>query len=100
MLQAAEVLRHEAPLPPGGGGAGSWYLVQFLHRLLDFRRPDVESVARMVGCPPEEIKWRMPFGNEELSPFWYLRLPGGDAMVQKVAERTMLTKVDKCNQQR
>jgi tRNA (guanine10-N2)-methyltransferase len=51
-------------------GDGSWFLSYFVHRLLDFRLPDVEAVAEMVGCPPSSMKWQRPHGNEDLSPFW------------------------------
>ncbi len=66
-MARAQVLRHDEPLPSGGD---PWYLCYFIHRLLDFRLPDVESVAEAVGCGVDSVKWRMPYGNEEMSPFW------------------------------
>ena len=73
---------------------GRWYLSYFIHRLLDFRLPDVESVAETLGCSLQrgDVAWRRPHGDEELSPFWYLRLPSED-MARQVADRAMLTRV-------
>ena len=62
--------------------------MQLIHRLLDFRRPDIEAVASMLGF---DIAWRRPYGNDEFSPYWYIRLPSEEAAV-KMAERTILTR--------
>ncbi|KAG1669595.1 hypothetical protein FOA52_006368 [Chlamydomonas sp. UWO 241] len=85
--------------PPSSSGSRAategaddlWYLVYFVHRLLDFRLPDVEAVASSVGVPVGRVAWRQPFGDEFMSPCWYIRLPS-DAVVQQVAERSMLTR--------
>ena len=42
---SAPSLAH-APSEPGG----PWVLCYFLHRYLDFRVPEVESLAEMAGC--------------------------------------------------
>ncbi len=70
-----------------------WYLCYFLHRLLDFRIPDVESVLEMLGLSlDQQVKWRLPCGGEHYSPFWYIRLPS-EEVVRQLADRAMLTRV-------
>lgn len=66
-MARAQLLRYEDALPAGGD---PWFLCYFLHRLLDFRLADMESVAETVGCPVDSMAWRMPCGNEAMSPFW------------------------------
>lgn len=72
--------------------SGKEYLAFFIHRLLDFRRPELESVANSVGCKDEQLQWRAPAGDVEHSPFWYLTLPSEDVAVE-VSKRMILTKV-------
>ncbi|EFJ46403.1 hypothetical protein VOLCADRAFT_62647 [Volvox carteri f. nagariensis] len=72
--------------------SGREYLAYFVHRLLEFRKPELESLAQTVGCKAEEIRWRAPAGDVEHSPFWYLTLPSEDAALQ-ISKRMILTKM-------
>lgn len=46
----------------------------------------------MAGCRTEELRWRMPAGDVEESPFWYMTLPSEEA-VTDIGKRMLLTKV-------
>lgn len=105
MSYARASVSNNCEILPGDAGGGSastdsstqaaqknWYLCYFIHHLLNFRISDVESVVEMLGCPLEDIAWRRPHGDAEVSPFWYLRLPSED-LARRVADRTMLTRV-------
>ena len=89
------------------------YLCYFVHRYLDFRRPEVEaqlplalsssSASLAAGHKPcssgrtpanSPAQWREPFGGHQDSPFWYLRLPS-EEVAQRLCERTMLIKVSR-----
>ncbi len=71
--------------------AGREYLAYFLHRHLDFRLPELES---LIDFEEREISytWRKPFGETLYSPFWYLRLPSDDT-AKKLCNRVLLLKV-------
>ncbi len=69
------------------------YLCHFLHRHLDFRLSELESLAALAGVGP--IQWEAPPGGEPLSPFWRVHLPD-DAAARRVAERSMLLKARLC----
>lgn len=66
------------------------YLCYFLHRHLDFRLSEVESVAAMYGC--SSLKWHEPFGGGKYSPFWYVDLPSQE-IARQIAARSLLVKV-------
>ncbi|GAX79848.1 hypothetical protein CEUSTIGMA_g7288.t1 [Chlamydomonas eustigma] len=89
-MRGAEVLRNPGRVLRNEGGS-SWYMCYFLHRLLDFRVPDVESVISMLGYTLDLVQWQLPHGNEPFSPFWYLRLPNIE-LPRLIADRAMLTK--------
>ncbi|GIL78953.1 hypothetical protein Vretimale_203 [Volvox reticuliferus] len=72
--------------------SGKEYLTYFVHRLLEFRRPELESIAQTAGCKDEQLQWRAPAGDVDHSPFWYLTLPSEDAAVQ-ISKRMILTKM-------
>lgn len=72
--------------------SGKEYLCYFLHRLLDFRRPEFESVAELAGCTQDQLRWRMPAGDLEHSPFWYVTLPSEET-AKSIGQRALLTKV-------
>ncbi len=83
----------ERPIDDDGPStSGREYLTQFVHRLLDYRRPELESLAEMASCRTEELRWRMPAGDVEESPFWYMTLPSEET-VQQIGKRMLLTKV-------
>lgn len=67
------------------------YLCYFLHRLLDFRIPEVESLAQGAGCHPQDVQWKAPVGGDAWSPFWYLKLPS-EAVAQRIASRSLLVR--------
>eukprot|EP00884_Botryococcus_braunii_P007411 jgi/Botrbrau1/16671/Bobra.0068s0087.1 len=71
------------------------YLCYFYHRHLDFRIPEVESLAEMAGvCSTSKghsLCWRKPHEGIEMAPMWYLRLPSEDA-ARFIAERSILVK--------
>eukprot|EP00798_Chlamydomonas_sp_ICE-L_P004995 gene4995-34779_t len=84
----AQVVKNEVL---NAGGAGEWFLVHFIHRYLDFRVPDFESVANYFGVPTTELTWRMPYGNEFMSPYWHVKLRS-EEMAFNISERSMLTR--------
>lgn len=67
-----------------------WYLCVFYHRLLDYRRPEVESLAELFGGPGagDAVEWRMPENHHEDSPFHLVRLPGDETLATQVANRS------------
>ncbi|WVZ75032.1 hypothetical protein U9M48_023128 [Paspalum notatum var. saurae] len=71
-----------------------WYLCVFYHRLLDFRRPEVESLAELFAGPGagESVEWRMPENHHVDSPFHLVRLPGDERLASQVANRSLLVK--------
>lgn len=74
----------------------SRFLCYFMHRLLDFRQPEVEALADMAGCCLEadtgNFGFERPFGGSQLSPFWYLRLPD-ETFAVSILQRSLLVKV-------
>ncbi|TVU29699.1 hypothetical protein EJB05_21278 [Eragrostis curvula] len=71
-----------------------WYLCAFYHRLLDYRRPEVESLTELFGGPGagDTVEWRMPENHHEDSPFHLVRLPGDERLAAQVANRSLLVK--------
>ena len=68
-------------------------LCYFVHRHLDFRKSDVESVAKLMGCTGDRsTSWDLPFGGNAESPYWYLNVPD-EAKAREIAERSVLMKV-------
>lgn len=56
------MLPHDHPdvqglYPPCGG---KWYACHMAHKLLDFRHAEVESLASLFGCKPEDMIWKQP----------------------------------------
>lgn len=82
--------------PTDASVASRLYLCYFMHRLLDFRQPEVRALAAMAGCCLESRSdtcgFKPPFGGSYLSPFWYLRLPS-EAIAQRLLQRSLLVKV-------
>lgn len=76
-----------------------WYLCYFLHRLLDYRLPEVESLARLYqsvddqDCshPHYHLQWKKPEFHHEDSPFYYVNLPS-EEIARKIAHRSFLLK--------
>ncbi|OEL20647.1 tRNA (guanine(10)-N2)-methyltransferase-like protein [Dichanthelium oligosanthes] len=71
-----------------------WYLCVFYHRLLDYRRPEVESLAELFAGSGsgESVEWRMPENHHADSPFHLVRLPGDERLAAQVANRSLLVK--------
>jgi type II secretory pathway pseudopilin PulG len=70
------------------------YLCYFLHRLLDFRVPELAALADMYGVP--DVRCEAPAGqNGAVCPFWYVHLPNDQVAAQIVA-RAVLTRVSCC----
>uniref|UniRef100_A0A0E0CLY9 tRNA (guanine(10)-N(2))-methyltransferase n=1 Tax=Oryza meridionalis TaxID=40149 RepID=A0A0E0CLY9_9ORYZ len=71
-----------------------WYLCVFYHRLLDYRRPEVQSLAELFGGPGagDAVEWRMPENHHVDSPFHLVRLPGDERLAAQIANRSLLVK--------
>ncbi|XVF01752.1 hypothetical protein REPUB_Repub04eG0116200 [Reevesia pubescens] len=79
-----------------------WYLCVFYHRLLDYRKPEVESLADLYGAfgdkhrpdlPTQNrvLEWRLPKHHHPDSPFHFVNLPSED-VARNVANRSILVK--------
>ncbi|KAL5982629.1 hypothetical protein ACLOJK_016704 [Asimina triloba] len=75
-----------------------WFLCVFYHRLLDYRRPEVEALAELFGAfpdsPPQDrssLDWRLPQEHHPDSPFHFVSLPS-EEIARKVANRSILVK--------
>lgn len=66
-----------------------WYLCFFYHRLLDYRKAEVESLAQLF-CSEDEVndlQWRLPLHHHQDSPFHFVNLPSED-VATKIANRS------------
>ncbi|ERN19925.1 hypothetical protein AMTRI_Chr11g100690 [Amborella trichopoda] len=80
-----------------------WFLCVFYHRLLDFRRPEVEALAELLlktdsnqeggGSHGSQflVEWRLPENHHPDSPFHFVSLPSED-IARKIAQRSLLVK--------
>ena len=71
-----------------------WYLCVFYHRLLDYRKPEVESLAQLFGAFDEDsqstsLEWRLPEDHHPDSPFHFVNLPS-EEVARNVANRSKL----------
>ena len=73
---------------PAAPAATQEYLCYFLHRLLDFRAPELVSLASMAGIRLQLVP---PDLRPDVNPLWRCRLPSDDA-VRRLAQRSMLVK--------
>ena len=64
------------------------YLCYFLHRLLDFRAPELEALASLAGVP---MRLTPPDLRPDINAFWTCHLPSDEA-ARQLAERSMLLK--------
>lgn len=75
-----------------------WYLCVFYHRLLDYRKSEVEALAQLFGAFDEEedqqnpkehcfLEWRLPQHHHPDSPFHFVNLPSED-VARKIANRS------------
>ncbi|KAJ6852608.1 tRNA (guanine(10)-N2)-methyltransferase-like protein isoform X1 [Iris pallida] len=78
-----------------------WFLCVFYHRLLDYRRPEVESLAQLFGAfeggggspllPSRSLQWKLPENHHIDSPFHFVDLPNHQ-IAEKIAKRSILIK--------
>ncbi|PHU04999.1 hypothetical protein BC332_25821 [Capsicum chinense] len=69
-----------------------WYLCVFYHRLLDYRKPEVESLAQLFGVTSSNsLEWKLPKHHHSDSPFHFVNLPS-EQIAQNVANRSILVK--------
>ncbi|XP_042481323.1 tRNA (guanine(10)-N2)-methyltransferase homolog [Macadamia integrifolia] len=76
-----------------------WYLCVFYHRLLDYRRPEVEALAELFGAfrengndsPSCSLEWKLPESHHPDSPFHLVNLPSED-IARSIANRSILVK--------
>uniref|UniRef100_A0A0D6R2X9 tRNA (guanine(10)-N(2))-methyltransferase n=1 Tax=Araucaria cunninghamii TaxID=56994 RepID=A0A0D6R2X9_ARACU len=67
-----------------------WYLCYFYHRLLDYRRPEVEALAKLFGGLAQ-LDWKLPSNHHQDSPFHFVWLPSEKVALQ-IATRSILVK--------
>lgn len=63
-----------------------WYLCVFFHRLLDYRKPEVESLAQLFGVT-DSLEWKLPLHHHPDSPFHFVNLPSDD-IARKISTRS------------
>lgn len=84
-----------------------WYLCVFFHRLLDYRKPEVEALAELFGAfeqqeegdanngenhnPSHSLQWKLPADFHPDCPFHFVNLPSED-FARKIANRSILVK--------
>ena len=67
-----------------------WYLCMFFHRLLDYRKAEVESLAQLFLDDKDNwssLEWRLPLHHHPDSPFHYVNLPSED-VARDIANRS------------
>ncbi|MED6147882.1 hypothetical protein PIB30_048063 [Stylosanthes scabra] len=76
-----------------------WFLCVFYHRLLDYRKPEVESLAHLFGAfqgeqngdVPSQLQWKLPLHHHPDSPFHFVNLPS-EQLARSIANRSILVK--------
>lgn len=77
-----------------------WFLCVFYHRLLDYRRPEVEALAELFGAFGDDdpgapkhhnLEWNLPEEYHPDSPFHFVSLPSED-IARSIASRSILVK--------
>ncbi|KAK6945564.1 Ribosomal RNA large subunit methyltransferase K/L-like, FLD domain [Dillenia turbinata] len=71
-----------------------WYLCVFYHRLLDYRKPEVEALAELFGGYEggiEKLEWKLPLHHHPDSPFHFVNLPS-ELVARNIANRSILVK--------
>lgn len=72
-----------------------WYLCVFFHRLLDYRKPEVESLAELSGAFGDSdgvdghgsLEWKLPQHHHPDSPFHFVNLPS-EVVARQIANRS------------
>ena len=73
-------------------GTTQRYMCYFLHRLLNFRVPELRAIADMYGV--KDVLWELPHCGNEVSPFWYVHLPS-ERVARQIVDRAVLIRVSK-----
>lgn len=70
-------------------GEKMWYLCVFYHRLLDYRKAEVESLAHLFGVLEDgsALQWKLPQHHHPDSPFHFVYLPSED-VARNIANRS------------
>ncbi|KAL9235212.1 hypothetical protein vseg_009994 [Gypsophila vaccaria] len=77
-----------------------WYMCVFFHRLLDYRKPEVEALTDLFqasgdddgdGVYKPQLEWKLPHKFHPDSPFHFVNLPSED-LARSVATRSILVK--------
>ncbi|XP_022973875.1 tRNA (guanine(10)-N2)-methyltransferase homolog [Cucurbita maxima] len=72
-----------------------WYLCVFYHRLLDYRKAEVESLAELFGENGDhkggKLEWKLPLHHHPDSPFHFVDLSSDD-IARNIANRSILVK--------
>ncbi|KAG7626655.1 putative tRNA (guanine(10)-N(2))-methyltransferase [Arabidopsis thaliana] len=71
-----------------------WFLCVFYHRLLDFRKPEVEALAELFGeeiAENESLQWRLPENHHNDTPFHFVQL-SSEEIARNIAKRSILVK--------
>lgn len=68
-----------------------WYLCVFYHRLLDYRKAEVESLAELFrengDHKGEKLEWKLPLHHHPDSPFHFVNLSSDD-LARNIANRS------------
>lgn len=71
-----------------------WFLCVFYHRLLDFRKPEVEALAELFGeeiAENESLQWCLPENHHNDTPFHFVQL-SSEEIARNIAKRSILVK--------
>ncbi|XP_076923000.1 uncharacterized protein LOC143584979 [Bidens hawaiensis] len=78
-----------------------WYLCVFYHRLLDYRKPEFESLANLfnnnnpttrTSLYSYSLEWKLPQHHHPDSPFHFVNLPYEEDIARNIANRSILVK--------
>lgn len=70
-----------------------WFLCVFYHRLLDFRKPEVEALAELFGeeiAENESLQWRLPEHHHNDTPFHFVQL-SSEEIASNIAKRSRVS---------
>ncbi|KAI3846065.1 hypothetical protein MKX03_029097 [Papaver bracteatum] len=74
-----------------------WYLCVFFHRLLDYRKAEVEALAKLFGAFEGEeecfhsLEWKLPLHHHPDCPYHFVNLPS-EQIASNIAKRSILVK--------
>lgn len=83
------------------GKGKMWYLCVFYHRLLDYRKPEFDSLAELFGTfsfsdnnnnnntqpRRNSLEWKLPHHHHQDSPFHFVNLPS-EEIARNIANRS------------